>query len=96
MPTFLDDKRFSISEAARRLGVHTATVWRWTLRGVRGHRLRTVHVGGRRHVLAHDLEQFLIALNTDGPFDQGDRCRRADAAGDQLDIMGVREVNPKP
>lgn len=50
-----------MSEVARRLGVHTSSVWRWKLRGSGGRKLRTLSVGGRRYVLVEDLEAFLAA-----------------------------------
>jgi len=63
MSTILGVSRYSMATAARETGVHVATVWRWYLRGVRGRRLTTVMIGGRRYVLAHDLEEFLAAGN---------------------------------
>lgn len=43
---------------------HVATVWRWATRGVKGVRLQTWTVGGRRFTTIPALEQFLRALNT--------------------------------
>ena len=51
--------RLSLRAVAHEVGVHLATVWRWTLSGVRGRRLRAIRVGGRRYVLRRDLEAFL-------------------------------------
>lgn len=60
----LSGTRLSMSETARACGgVAVSTVWRWTLKGVRGVRLRSVHLGGRRFVLRSDLEAFLAAVN---------------------------------
>ncbi len=39
------------------------TLHRWISKGVRGHRLKSVMIGGRRMVLIEDLEHFLAALN---------------------------------
>ena len=57
----LDSPRLSINEAARRLGVHPSSLWRWILTGARGRKLRTFLVGGRRYILVADLEAFLAA-----------------------------------
>ena len=57
----LDSPRLSINEAARRLGVHPSSLWRWILTGTRGRKLRTFLVGGRRYILVADLEAFLAA-----------------------------------
>jgi hypothetical protein len=55
----LAEERLTLKEVAKLARVHLATVWRWTLVGVRGKRLRTVLLGGRRWVLQRDLDQFL-------------------------------------
>lgn len=57
--------RCSVNELARREGLHPATIWRWLLHGVRGHKLRSVRVGGRRFVLDDDWQAFCAALNAD-------------------------------
>ncbi len=80
--------RYSISEAARLLHVHTATVWRWVLHGVRGRKLRSVLIGGRRYVLSQDLEEFL-AVGNDPLLGENCMRRRADEAGKVLDVLGV-------
>jgi hypothetical protein len=54
---------FTIAELAKALDVHISSVWRWSLRGVRGHQLRTVHIGGRRRILREDALIFLGDLN---------------------------------
>ncbi|MFM9965345.1 MAG: DUF1580 domain-containing protein [Planctomycetaceae bacterium] len=60
-----DSDRLSVNGLARREGVHTATVWRWLLHGVRGHKLRAVRVGGRRFITEPDWRTFSTALNAD-------------------------------
>lgn len=56
----LNGDRMSPAEAAKRLGVHTATVWRWIHRGVRGgQQLATIWIGGRQYITAVDLDGFL-------------------------------------
>ena len=56
-------ERFKVREAAQALDKHTSTLFRWNLRGVRGHRLRMVLIGGQRYVLRRDLIAFLRAIN---------------------------------
>lgn len=51
--------RLTIADVARIVGVHRKTAERWALRGVRGTRLPSKLVGGRRYVLASDLTDFL-------------------------------------
>lgn len=38
-----------------------ATVWRWTQRGVRGHRLETYQIGGRVITSQESVHRFLEA-----------------------------------
>lgn len=71
----LSDARLTMAETARACGgVAVSTVWRWTLKGVRGVRLRTVHLGGRRYVLRSDLDAFLAAINGGALTADGDRA----------------------
>lgn len=86
------ESRQGMQAAARKLHVHVATVCRWTLHGVRGQRLRTVRIGGRRFVLTRDLDAFLAALNQEQNLPPDDRRRRADVAGEKLDALGVTGV----
>lgn len=43
--------------------IHLNTVHRWCLSGVRGHRLRSQIVGGRRFTTAAWVREFIAALN---------------------------------
>ena len=40
-----------------------ASLWRWAIRGVRGVRLATIAIGGRRFVSRDAVNEFLEALN---------------------------------
>lgn len=52
-------KRMTLMEVAEEVGIHESTVGRWITYGVRGRKLRSVMVGGRRYVLPSDLDLFL-------------------------------------
>lgn len=54
----------SFSEVAKRHGVHVGTVWRWYLNGVRGHRLESFLVGGKRRTNWDHVEKFLREINS--------------------------------
>lgn len=85
-------KRHSPNQLAARLGVHPATVWRWLLHGVRGRRLRSIMIGGRRYVLERDLQDFIAAgddRHADGDTDRR-RKHRQQLAEAQLDARGVK------
>lgn len=45
--------------------MHVSTVHRWCLRGVKGHKLESVRVGGRLLTSRQAVHRFLNALNTD-------------------------------
>lgn len=86
------EERYSLRQAATLLGVHLATVWRWVLHGVRGRKLPTVMVGGRRYILARDLDDFLAADDSAAdraPHEPVDLDRRAGAVSDELDRLGI-------
>lgn len=57
------DDRMSPRDVANKLDVHLSTVWRWVLSGVRGCRLQTHRIGGRRYITREGLALFLGALN---------------------------------
>jgi hypothetical protein len=64
--SILSETRLSLSKAAQHLGVNVSTVWRWTLRGVRGHRLESALVGGLRFTSHEAIDRFTQAINA-GP-----------------------------
>lgn len=72
---------------------HLATIWRWATRGVRGVRLATVHISGRRMTTPQAIEEFLAELNAGNPATQADldadAARRAKQAGDALGRLGA-------
>jgi excisionase family DNA binding protein len=61
-PEFASD-RSSVSQVARRLGVHPSTVARWLADGVVGVRLPAKRIGGRYFITEADLAGFLDAIN---------------------------------
>lgn len=77
---------FSLTEVAQHLHVHIATVYRWVFRGVRGRRLRTYMVGGRRFVTQAALDLFLQASE---PPLRSDSQHRAQLAQANLAALGV-------
>lgn len=55
---------YPLTEVARMCGgVHISTVWRWMLSGVRGVKLESIMLGGKRYVRGADLDTFLATLN---------------------------------
>lgn len=84
--------RWSVNQLARREGLHVSTCWRWMLHGVRGVKLRSVRIGGRRFILESDWQSFSAALNadlSDAPADPTPAAvtARAEKAGRELDAV---------
>ncbi len=53
------EQRLSLTELARLEGVSIPTVWRWRQRGIRGIRLETCLVGGRRYTSRESFNRFV-------------------------------------
>lgn len=51
--------RLTTAEVAEIVGVHVKTIQRWVLSGVRGKKLRSTLIGGRRFIYRRDLAGFL-------------------------------------
>ncbi len=90
------DEYLSLSQAARELPgrPHVSTLHRWRLRGVRGARLRTCLVGGRRFTTRDWLEEFIEATSQSGGGSHSPRTNRLrDAAikraETELDQAGI-------
>jgi hypothetical protein len=85
----IDEKPLPLAEAARLLPKrpNPATLWRWRTKGVRGVRLVTSMIGGRRYVTPTALREFNDAVtaaasrNTEpSPIDSADEPPRARSA----------------
>jgi hypothetical protein len=61
-----NEKLLSLSQAARSLPgpPHPNTLWRWHQRGVRGVKLETVLIGGRRFTSFEALERFVHGVTS--------------------------------
>ncbi|MCC6673300.1 MAG: DUF1580 domain-containing protein [Planctomycetes bacterium] len=63
----LAEEPLSLNDAGRMLGKHSATLWRWSLRGVRGVRLETFRVGRELRTTRQALLRFLARLSEGRP-----------------------------
>ena len=69
---------------------HVSTLHRWRLRGVRGIRLETLLIGGKRFSSREAITRFIVALNADDApsaqptFTASQRQRMSDAARQEL------------
>lgn len=65
-------------------GVNVSTVWRWTLRGIRGVKLDTILVGGIRYT-SHEAMQRFFAATTAAANGQAVLSRTADQRQKQIE-----------
>jgi hypothetical protein len=63
MHKILSETRLTLSQLARAQGVNTATTWRWALKGVRGVKLESLAIGGRRITSQEAFERFIASTN---------------------------------
>jgi hypothetical protein len=74
----------SLADAGKLVGVHASQLHRWSSKGVRGVRLRTFLIGGKRKTAPKLIEEFLQALNAphfiDEETEQLNARRHSDAA----------------
>ena len=94
MKTMIPDKpQFSQTDLARFLEKHVSTVVRWTLRGVRGHVLKSYLVGGQRYIDRQDFVDFVQAINDTGtgpsPVSLPNREEQLRCANEALDREGI-------
>jgi excisionase family DNA binding protein len=87
MLTNLQDGSLTPTDIAKLLGVHVGTVHRWLYSGVRGRKLKSVLVGGRRRISKSDLDAFLSA---DVPSAENVDATRMLKARETLAGFGVR------
>jgi hypothetical protein len=91
----LSEQRLTLTEAAKRLDVHVASIHRWIGPGVRGCRLETFYLGCKRFTTVEAIERFQIACTAaaNGTVPPADtprrREQRIDAAERQLAEMGM-------
>lgn len=86
------EDRVSLTALACELNVSTSTCWRWTQRGIRGHRLEAYSLGGRRYTTRQAVMRFLARLNGEvGVFIKPppSRKRQIEAAEKRAEQMGV-------
>jgi hypothetical protein len=75
-----------LSKAAKVLAhtPHASTLHRWAMHGVKGVRLKTVKIGGRRFTSRVEIERFIANLSKDEPeapsTSPADQLRKASAA----------------
>jgi len=82
----------SLAEAARLLGKHVATAYRWSTAGVRGVVLETIQVGGTRCTSREAVQRFCERLTAARTWEPGSGVPAgigAERAAEELERYGV-------
>jgi hypothetical protein len=61
MTNLLKEQRLSLTQLARQEGVSIPTTWRWAMRGIKGIKLETLQIGGRRYCTQESFARFVEA-----------------------------------
>ena len=88
----IKDASLTPTQVAKKLGVHVGTVHRWLYGGVRGRKLNSVLVGGRRRILEQHLSEFLQLGNEAAEKTDASRSK---AAQRTLSSFGVRNQSDR-
>jgi transposase len=90
MSDLLSEPRLSLTQLAKREKVHVVTVWRWALRGCKGHVLESFRVGGRTYTTEDAFERWIVKINAGKAatyVTTRQRQRQIDAAERRCDIL---------
>ena len=98
--SFSFDDLVPLDQAAKLLPnrVHKSTIFRWQSRGVRGVRLETVRIGGRRYVSRDSLTRFALESTSAAsggiakPMSRSARSRSIGAAEHELDLRLTKSI----
>ena len=74
----LTEPRISLNQLAREQNVALSTVWCWCLRGIKGHRLESFSVGGKKFTTVEAFRRFVAATNATPIQSRSNRQRTAD------------------
>lgn len=89
-------RHVSVTRAAQLLNVSTATIWRWLKRGVRGRRLKSFLLGGRRRIFAEELRRFVAPADAVRAEEAAVVERKTQHVAIQLDeLLNRRRVQSK-
>lgn len=86
------EPRISFGDLARREEVNISTVWRWSLRGCKGHQLESFNVGGKKFTTLPAFERWLAKINGEKlPRAETPRQRRlaTERAERELELLGA-------
>ncbi len=88
----LRELRITLTRLAQEQKVSVSTCWRWTQRGIKGHKLASFSCGGRKFTTRESFLRWIAAINgervaTDGTPRQ--REREIQAAEKRAEDLGI-------
>jgi len=87
--TILNENKLTLTKLAQRERVNTSTAWRWAQRGVKGIKLETFKIGGRRYTTNEAFIRFVegttAAANGEQPAQQARTNRQRELAVDRAE-----------
>ena len=88
--SLFDESRLTLSQAAKKLGKSPSTLWRWSLKGVRGVILETYVEGSQRYTSEQALNRFrehcTVAANGDVPLVRTSNQRQREVERAERDL----------
>lgn len=82
--TLTSESRISFNSLAREQNVSIPTVWRWAQRGIRGHVLESLSIGGRKFTTREAFARWVARTNGE-PVVKGETPRQRQAAIDKAE-----------
>ena len=85
------ESRVSFTQLARELDKSVTTIWRWAIRGRKGHVLESYTCGGRRYTTSEAFYRWLAATNGNPVREvtPRQRQRQIDQAERRADELGL-------
>jgi hypothetical protein len=71
MKHLLREQRISLSKLAGEQDISTPTAWRWAQRGIKGIRLETFSLGGRKFTTREAFERFVEQVSRAASYTSG-------------------------
>lgn len=84
--------RLTLTELAHRERKGVSTIWRWCLKGVRGHKLESFLHGGTRCTTGPAVRRFYAVINSDSPLSVKPRTNRQREAAIAAAERALREA----
>lgn len=83
------ESTIGLADLAEEAGVNVSTTWRWATVGVKGVKLETMLIGGRRRTSHEAYGRFLASINSGKVVTTKQRLKAIEAAEREADMLGL-------